>query len=73
MKLKLERKEEMNKRVNLYTRTAIPGSMIAWLLSYSVNSSLLWGLVHGALGWIYVTYWLLNNTDICAWIRTWVV
>ena len=32
------------------------GSVIAIVLSYSINKSILWALAHGLLGWLYVIY-----------------
>jgi p-aminobenzoyl-glutamate transporter AbgT len=43
------------------TETAIDcgigiGSVLAMILSYSINKSILWCLLHCFLGWIYVVY-----------------
>jgi hypothetical protein len=32
------------------------GTVIAVLLSWSVNKSILWCLLHGLFGWLYVIY-----------------
>ncbi len=32
------------------------GTTIAVVLSYSVNESILWCIVHGAFSWFYVIY-----------------
>jgi len=37
------------------------GVVIAALCSWSVNHSVLWAFVHGALSWIYVTYYFLTT------------
>jgi hypothetical protein len=34
------------------------GSVIAAILSYSVNNSILWALIHGFFGWFYVLYYV---------------
>jgi len=35
------------------------GTIIAVVISWSRNKSILWAIVHGILGWIYVIYALL--------------
>ena len=35
------------------------GTIIAIVLSWSRNKSILWAIVHGFLGWLYVIYALL--------------
>ena len=37
------------------------GSALAITISWSVNKSLLWAIVHGALSWIYVVYYALTR------------
>ena len=32
------------------------GNVIAVVVSWSVNKSVLWALVHGAFGWLYLLY-----------------
>lgn len=34
------------------------GSVIAVVISWSVNHSVVWAIIHGFLGWIYVVYYL---------------
>ena len=36
------------------------GSALAITISWSVNKSILWAIVHGFLGWIYVVYYALK-------------
>ncbi len=38
------------------------GTIIAILASWSRNKSVLWAIIHGLLGWIYVIYYLLTNS-----------
>jgi hypothetical protein len=33
------------------------GSALAIAISWSVNKSIPWAIVHGALGWVYVIYY----------------
>ena len=32
------------------------GSALAMAISYTNNDSILWAIIHGILGWIYVVY-----------------
>jgi len=36
------------------------GSMIAIMVSWSVNHSILWAILHGICSWIYVVYYCLE-------------
>ena len=35
------------------------GSALAMILSFSVNKSILWAILHGICSWIYVVYFAL--------------
>ncbi len=35
------------------------GTLVAVALSWSVNKSILWAIVHGFLSWLYVVYYLV--------------
>lgn len=35
------------------------GAVLAIVMSWTANQSILWALLHGVLGWIYVVYYLL--------------
>jgi len=35
------------------------GAVVAMILSYTANKSLLWMLIHGWLSWLYVVYFAL--------------
>jgi hypothetical protein len=35
------------------------GSALAIAISWSANKSILWAIIHGLLGWIYVIYYAL--------------
>jgi hypothetical protein len=35
------------------------GSALAIAISYTTNKSILWAIVHGILGWLYVIYFAL--------------
>jgi hypothetical protein len=44
-----------------YSHTAVStgismGTALAMILSYSVNKSIIWALIHGVLSWFYVVY-----------------
>jgi hypothetical protein len=36
------------------------GTIIAILVSWSVNKSILWAAIHGICGWFYIIYYLLG-------------
>jgi hypothetical protein len=38
------------------------GSAIAVAISWSTHKSILWAIVHGLLGWLYVVYYYLTRT-----------
>lgn len=43
---------------NEITRTGITfGSALAIAISWSINKSILWAILHGLLSWIYVVYY----------------
>jgi hypothetical protein len=35
------------------------GSALAIAISYTANHSILWAIIHGILGWLYVIYFAL--------------
>ena len=35
------------------------GSALAMVISWSVNHSIIWAIIHGILSWIYVIYYAL--------------
>ncbi len=35
------------------------GSALAMAISYNANHSILWAIIHGILGWLYVIYFAL--------------
>jgi hypothetical protein len=37
------------------------GSALAMVISYDANHSLLWAIIHGILGWLYVVYAALTR------------
>jgi hypothetical protein len=37
------------------------GSALAIAISWSINKSILWAILHGLLGWIYVIYYAVNR------------
>ena len=48
----------------VYRHTAVStgismGTALAMILSYSVNQSILWAIIHGVLSWVYVLYFAL--------------
>ena len=37
----------------------MPGFLLAVVISWTANKSLLWAIVHGLLSWLYVIYYAL--------------
>ena len=35
------------------------GSALAMILSYSINKSILWAIIHGVFSWFYVFYFII--------------
>lgn len=38
------------------------GNVIAVVISWSVNHSVLWAIIHGIFGWFYIIYYLIKTT-----------
>jgi hypothetical protein len=38
------------------------GSALAIAISYTTNHSILWAIIHGILGWLYVIYYALSRS-----------
>lgn len=36
------------------------GSALAMVISYTAWKSIVWAIIHGLLGWIYVVYYILR-------------
>lgn len=53
---------EQRLRSGEVVRTGISfGSALAIAISWSANKSILWAILHGLLGWIYVIYHALTR------------
>lgn len=56
-----------NKEVPLSTRAEVTrvgvsfGSALAIAISWSVNKSVLWAILHGVLSWFYVVYYVVTR------------
>lgn len=37
------------------------GAAMAMILSYSINKSILWAIVHGMCSWLYVIYFAIKH------------
>lgn len=37
------------------------GNILAVIISWTTNHSILWAILHGIFGWFYVIYWALGN------------
>lgn len=40
------------------------GRIIGFMLSWTMNHSIGWGILHYALGWWYAIYWAIKHTRI---------
>ena len=54
-------KEATMKEVTVGVKGIELGSMIAVAVSWSVNHSIFWCILHGMFGWIYVIYYLISR------------
>lgn len=45
------------------------GLLIAVYLSYIINHSILWCILHAILGWFYVIYWLIVYSNLINYIH----
>ncbi len=43
------------------------GAVLAIVISWSNNSSILWAIVHGVLSWLYVIYYAATRENL--WLR----
>lgn len=46
--------------------------LIAIILSWSINHSILWAILHWIFGGFYVVYWLIKYTHLTGWIQMWI-
>ena len=52
----------MNERGGSAAKAGIGlGSAIAVAVSWSINKSLIWAIIHGVLGWLYVIYFAITR------------
>ncbi|MFC7346984.1 hypothetical protein ACFQO9_09685 [Chryseobacterium zhengzhouense] len=56
--------ESTNKITNTVTQTGIGlGSVIAVVCSWDRNRSILWAIIHGIFGWLYVIYFAISRKE----------
>lgn len=36
------------------------GSVLAIVISWTINKSIVWAIIHGLLGWLYVLYYVIR-------------
>jgi hypothetical protein len=39
------------------------GAVLAIVMSWTANKAILWAIIHGILGWLYVIYYLIAHND----------
>tara|TARA_R110001606_G_scaffold76846_1_gene177705 strand:+ start:1079 stop:1276 length:198 start_codon:yes stop_codon:yes gene_type:complete len=49
------------------------GAILAVVLSWIVNKSILWAILHFIFGWLYCIYWALTKTGVYEWLSGQVV
>lgn len=49
---------------NTYSCSYGVGSILAAGLSYHINASILWAILHFLCGWLYVAWYLLVHTGL---------
>ena len=50
----------MSKAVTAASHGIGMGSTLAMILSWSINHSILWAILHGIFGWFYVVYFAIK-------------
>lgn len=51
----------MKRQTGVITSGISFGSVLAIAISWSVNHSILWAIIHGFLSWFYVVWYLLTR------------
>ena len=52
------------KRGKVYAGSSIGfGAVLAIVMSWTANKAILWAIIHGVFGWLYVIYYLWVKTD----------
>ena len=60
MRSRLKRKERRNKMSDTVATAGIGiGCALAIAISWSVNESILWSILHGIFSWFYVIYYAI--------------
>ena len=58
----MDREKGLKRHKASAVRTGIGfGSALAIAISWSVNKSILWAIIHGLLSWIYVIYFAVTR------------
>ena len=47
-----------------------PSWIAAFIASWAVNESVLWGILHALIAPFYLVYWILHYTDAIEFIKT---
>jgi len=50
----------MDKNIVFYEGVSF-GSALAVVISWSINKSILWAIIHGCFSWLYVIYYAVNR------------
>ncbi|MBN2356500.1 hypothetical protein JXO59_10325 [candidate division KSB1 bacterium] len=50
----------MSRSVNTAAKAGIGfGTCLAMVISWSLHQSVIWAIIHGILGWLYVIYYVI--------------
>jgi hypothetical protein len=62
MSVKVTLTNKKNDQVQTYVFPAVGvGTIIAAVISYVTNQSILWAILHGFLAWIYIIYYVITR------------
>ena len=62
-----------DKTVYIATRRSFAWGSIAFILSWVINHSSWWAVLHMVLGPYYLVYWLIKYSAIEIIIKTWIM
>lgn len=60
------------RRINITKCSILPGGILAVVLSWATNKSVLWCLMHWICGWFYVVYWAFRYGNLEQHIKNWI-
>ena len=49
------------------------GAILAVTMSWIINHSVFWAIIHFFCSWIYILYWLVTKTSFYNWLSSLVI